>query len=139
MMRKLVVGLAAAAAITAGSIVDASARGGGGHGGMGGGGHGGMGGGGRGGMAMGHGGMGMGHGVGIAHAGFAHPGNLGRFSGVHHFDRDRHFGRFADRDRFRHRFRHRVAFVGGFPYAYYDDCLTRVWTRWGWRWVSLCY
>lgn len=82
---------------------------------------------------MSHGGMGMGHGMGFSHAAFGHPG-FGCFAGVHHFNRFDH--RFA----FRHHrfFRHRFAFVGAFPYAY-DDCLTRVWTRWGWRWVSLCY
>jgi hypothetical protein len=40
-----------------------------------------------------------------------------------------------------HHFRHRF-FAGGLAYfggPYYDDCYARVWTRWGWRWVSVCY
>jgi hypothetical protein len=67
--------------------------------------------------------MGFGRGVGFARG----------FRGSHfgRFARGRHFafrhGRF-----FRHR---RFAFVGGF----YDDCYTRVWTRWGWRWIYVCY
>jgi len=74
------------------------------------------------------GGTGMGRGM-----GFSHPG-IGRFAGVSHVGRFAHGRHFA----FRHgRFFHhrRIAFVGGF----YDDCYTRVWTRWGWRWISACY
>jgi hypothetical protein len=26
--------------------------------------------------------------------------------------------------------------VGG---GFYDDCYTRVWTRWGWRWIYACW
>jgi hypothetical protein len=92
----------------------------GGHSGGGMGGHGGMSG-----MGMGHGmggrGMGMARGTGFAHGG---P-HVGRFAHGRHFA-FRH-GRF-----FRHR---RFAFAGGF----YDVCYTRVWTRWGWRWIYACY
>jgi hypothetical protein len=49
-------------------------------------------------------------------------------SGFHHHD---HF--------FHHR---RFFFVGGAPYYYtdygYDDCLRRVWTGYGVRWVNVC-
>jgi len=38
-----------------------------------------------------------------------------------------------------HRFFHRGFFFAGVPYAYDDDCYARVWTRWGWRWRSVCY
>ena len=34
--------------------------------------------------------------------------------------------------------RNRFAFVGG-GWPYYDDCYTRVWTPWGWRWNYVCY
>jgi hypothetical protein len=88
---------------------------------------------------MGHGGFG-GHGFG--HAAFGHPGGLGGFVGSRPFGF--HGDRFSFRDRFdfRHRFfRNRVAFIGA-PFVYgdgYDDCYTRVWSRWGWRWTSVCY
>jgi hypothetical protein len=62
--------------------------------------------------------MGFGRGVGVGR-GFR------SFHGRHFAFRH---GRF-----FRHR---RFAFVGG---GYYDDCYTRVWTRWGWRWIYACY
>ena len=81
---------------------------------------------------MGHAGMGMRRGMGVGHPGFGR--GFGR--GVSHFRgfaRGRHFafrnfrhGRF-----FRHR---RFAFVG-----VGDDCWTRIWTRWGWRLVYVCY
>jgi hypothetical protein len=82
------------------------------------------------GMSMGHAGSGMGRGTGMGHPmAFSHAG-----FGVSHagrFARGRHFA-------FRHHrfFRNRVAFVGGYGY---DDCYTRVWTRWGWRWIYACY
>jgi hypothetical protein len=138
MVRKMVIALAAVAIVTAGSTLDASARGGMGHGGGGGVGHGGGFGGGfsRGG-GFSHGGGFSRGGGGFSRSAVAHS---GRFAGV------RHFG-FRDRSAFRHRFdgrhrffRNRFAFVGAaFPYGYYDSCYTRVWTPWGWRWQSVCY
>ena len=115
MLRKMMVGLAAAAAITAGSMIPVSAHGGG-HGGGGGMGHGG-------GMVMNHGGGSFGH------AGFAHYGG-----GFHH-------GFNGQRFAFRH---HHRFFFGDFAfygagYPYDDGCYRHVWTRWGWRWVSVCY
>jgi len=52
--------------------------------------------------------------------------------------------RFFFHNRFVHHrfFRNRFAFfVGaGFPaYSYFDDCYSRVWTPWGWRWQYVCY
>ena len=74
-----------------------------------------------------HGGM-MGP-SGFSHSGFTHSGFSHGFAFRH--DRD-------DRFHFRHRF-FRDGFVfAGAPYDY-DDCYTRVWTRWGWRVRSLCY
>ncbi len=144
MMRKVMVGLAVAV-IATGSIGAALARGGGGMGGHGGGGGmGGHGGGGMGGHAgmsgvghagmsgMGHAGSGMGRGMGFGRPmGFSHPG-FNRFAGTPHF------GHFAHRYfAFRHHrfFRRRFAFVGVFG----DDCWTRIWTRWGWQWIYVCY
>jgi hypothetical protein len=69
-----------------------------------------------------HGGM-MGPG-GFTHSGFSHG-----FAFRH--DRD-------DRFHFRHRFFREGFVFAGAPYDY-DDCYTRVWTRWGWRVRSLCY
>ena len=71
--------------------------------------------------SAGHGGMGH---AGIGHSGFGHG-----FAFRH--DRD-------DRFHFRHRFFHSGFVFAGAPYGY-DDCYTRVWTRWGWRVRSLCY
>jgi hypothetical protein len=62
---------------------------------------------------------------GASNFGRAGRGNFGRFAHGRHFA-FRH-GRF-----FRHR---RFAFVAGG----YDDCYTRVWTRWGWQWIDACY
>jgi hypothetical protein len=63
--------------------------------------------------------------VGPGHPGFAI--THGRFAHGPHFA-------------FRHdRFFRRGAVVGAGPYAYYDNCYTRVWTRWGWRWIYACY
>jgi hypothetical protein len=94
-------------------------------------------------------------GGGVGHAVMGHPGGFGGFSGARSFafrgDRfgfrgDRFRGdRFGFRDNrfgFRHRFvRDRFFFGLGVPYAYGydDDCYGRVWTRWGWRWRSVCY
>ncbi len=52
-----------------------------------------------------------------------------RFAFRHHF--------FAHRFAFRHHhfFAHRFAFIGA---PLYDDCYTRVWTRWGWRRIWVC-
>jgi len=110
MMRKMVIAVAAAAVVTAGAASSASAMHGGG--------------------GMGHGGWG-----GFGRAGFASPGGFGHVAGV------RPFGFSGDRFGFHHRFfRNRVAFLGAaFPYGYYNDCYTRVWTPWGWRWQSVCY
>jgi hypothetical protein len=136
-MRKIVIALAAVAAVTVGSMLDASAMRGGGGGGHGGGGHAGFGGGG------GHGGGGHpSFGGGGGHVGFGHPG-LGHRAGGEHFSGARSFAFHGNRFAFRHdsRFRHhrRFFFVGGPYYGYDDGCWVRVWTRWGWRWRSICY
>jgi hypothetical protein len=122
MVRKIVIALAATAAIIAGSALDASAR-------MGGMGH-------SGGMGR----SGMGH-VGMGPSGFArmspgfsraavgHPGSFARVGVAH--------PRFAFRDH-RFRFRNRFLFAAAFPYGYYDGCYERIWTRWGWRLVNVC-
>jgi hypothetical protein len=115
MLRKMVIALAAAAALTAGSMIPVSAHGGG-HGGGGGMGHGG--------------GMGMGHG-GFGHAGFAH-GGFAPHGGFHDHD-----GRFAFRHHHRFFFNEFAFYGAGYPYD--DGCYRHVWTRWGWRWVSVCY
>ena len=126
MVRKIVIALAATAAIIAGSALEASARGG--HGG----GHGGGGG-------MGHGGMGMGRGSHFSMGGssFARIGpGLGRSA----IGRPSSFARLGVHPRFafrHHRFHNRFfVFAGGYPY--YDSCYERVWTRWGWRLVNVC-
>jgi hypothetical protein len=114
MVSKIAIAVTAVIAITVGSTLGASAMHGGG----------GMG---HGGMGMGHGGMGGWHG-GYSHSGFSH--------GFHHgfaFRHDR-----DDRFRFRHRFFRNEFVFAGAPYGY-DDCLVRVWTRWGWRLRSVCY
>ena len=116
MVRKLVMALVVVAAVTAGSTLNAAAMHGGG---------------------MGHGGFG---GMGFGHVGFGHPGGIGGFAGGHSFGfRGDRFA-FRDRSDFRRPFfRSRFAFIGG-PFVYGDDdCYTRVWTRWGWRWISVCY
>jgi len=97
-----------------------------------------------GGFGGGHmGGFGGGHTMGMG-AAFRGPGAMafrgGRFDHVanfhgariNHFRFDRHHRRFLA-----------APFVA-FPYlasydsAYYDDCLVRVWTPWGWRWRNSC-
>jgi len=132
MVRKMVIVLAAAAAVIAGSTFDASAArmgGGAGHGGfgrMGGFGH------------AAHGGFGRMSGFG--RAAIAHPGHFGRFAVFH--PRAFHANRFAFGHRFafrHHRFSHRrFAVFAAFPYANYDSCYERVWTRLGWRWTYVC-
>jgi len=133
MLRKSAIALAAVALLTAGSTLGASARGGGGFGGMG---HGGFGG-------MGH--AGFARGVGFA----PHAMGVGRFAGARPFAFRANrfaFGRPFVRNRFvfRHRpfFRNRFAFVGVPLYAGaygYDSCYAPVWTPWGWRWRFVCY
>ena len=128
MIRKMMIALATVAVVATGTTFGAMAAHGGGMG------HGGFGGG------MGHGGFGhsgFGGGGSFGHAAFGHPGGFGGFSG------GRPFGfrgdRFVGRDGHRF-FRNRFAFIGA-PFLYgddYDDCYTRVWTRWGWRWTSVC-
>ena len=121
MVRKMVIALAAVASVTAGSTFSAEA----GHGG-----------------GMRHGGFG-GHGVG--HATIGHPSRIGGVVAARPFASGAN--RFAFRNRFdsRHRFfRNRFVFVGapflyGYDYGYDDYCYTRVWTRWGWRRMSVCY
>ena len=111
MVRKIVIALAAAGAIIAGSALDASARMGGGHGG-----HVGMAGMGRGWMSMSRGSIG----------GFARMGGPG-------------IGRVGIGPRFafrHHRFHNRFFFAAAFPYGY--SCYERVWTRWGWRLINVC-
>jgi hypothetical protein len=68
---------------------------------------------------------GGGHGGG-GHGGMGH-GSFGGHS-FGHFGGARGFG-----------FRDRFAFGAAYPYGYYDDCYTRVWTRWGWRQQYVCY
>jgi hypothetical protein len=109
MASKIAIAMTAVIAITVGSTMGASAMHGGG------------------GMGMGHGGMGGWHG-GSSHSGFS-PGFHHGFAFRH--DRD-------DRFRFRHRFFRNEFVFAGAPYGY-DDCLVRVWTRWGWRLRSVCY
>jgi hypothetical protein len=120
--------IAAAVALTSPVLARGGIGGGGGggmghSGGMGGMGHVSMGGtGGMGGMS--HAGMGF---AGVSHVGAWHPGGFNRFDGHH-----------------RVFFRHRFLFAPGFayvgaPYAYDDSCYQRVWTRWGWRLVDVCY
>jgi len=119
MMRKMAIALAAAAVVTAGSTLSASAMHGGG---------------------MGHGGMGHGgFAGGVGHVAMARPGGFGGFAAVHPMGMRGGRVVVANRVHFRHRFvRNRFAFVGvGLPY--YDDCYTRVWTPWGWRWNYVCY
>jgi hypothetical protein len=127
MVRKILVALAALAAVTAVPTAGAFARGGG-----------------HGGMGMG---MGMSHSsMGVSHMSFAHPasfagprtfsgarpiafaGNHVAFNHLHHVP-------------FRHHVHNRFIFAAGFayPYAYDDGCWARVWTPWGWRWRSVCY
>jgi len=143
---------ALAAALAVASPVFAGGHGGGGGGGggaraMGGG----MGGGGHamgGGMGM-HsmsGGMGM-HPMGSSMAG--HPGasfaampmtRAAVSPPVGSWHAGSHFARFGFHDH-HHHFRH-FFFVGGAPYDYsdysYDDCLRRVWTGDGIRWINVC-
>jgi hypothetical protein len=60
---------------------------------------------------------------GMGHAGFSHSGGFGHAA-------------FGHPGGFRHRFLGPgFAFVG----VSYDSCYARVWTRWGWRWVNVCY
>jgi len=139
MVRKIVIALAATAAIIAGSALDASAKSGGGGGGGHGGGHGGgMSHGGGMGPSGGMGRSGMGH-VGMGPSGFArmspglnhaavgHPNSFARVGVAH--------PRFAFRH---HRFHNRFfAFAGAYPYGY-DSCYERIWTRWGWRLTYVC-
>lgn len=125
MVRKILIALAALAAVTAVPTVGAFARGGG-HGGMG--------------MSMSHGSMG------VSHMSFAHPAS---FAGVRTFSGARPIA-FAGNHvafnhlhhvPFRHHVHNRFIFAAGFayPYAYDDGCWARVWTPWGWRWRSVCY
>jgi len=123
MVRKIVIALAAAGTIIAGSAFDASAR----MGGMGG----------HGGMSMGgHGGMSMGR-ASIGSAGFARMGGpgIGRVGvGRAPFARvavahPRIFLR-------HHRFHNRFFVAAAFPYGY--SCYERIWTRWGWRLINVC-
>ena len=126
MVRKIVIALAATAAIIAGSALDASARMGGmGHGG-------GMGRGGMGHVGMGRAGMGPSGfarmSPGFSRAAVGHPSSFARVGVAH--------PRFAFRH---HRFHNRFfAFAGAYPYSSYDSCYERIWTRWGWRLTYVC-
>ncbi len=112
MVRKMVIVLAAATAVIAGSTLEASAR-------------------------MGHGGFG--HMGGFARGGFDHgafvrSGGFGRSAAFHPGAFRGH--RFA----FRHHrfFRNRFVAFAAIPYAYSDSCYARVWTPAGWRWRYVC-
>ncbi|SRR5437879_5624341 len=124
MVRKIVIALAATAAIVAGSAFDASAR----MGGMGG-----HSGGSMGRSGMGHVGMGPGGfarmSPGFSRAAVGHPSSFARVGVAH--------PRFAFRDH-RFRFRNRLFFAAAFPYGYSDGCYERIWTRWGWRLINVC-
>jgi hypothetical protein len=114
MLRKMLITLAAVAALSAGSMIPASAHGMGGHG--------------------GGGGMRMGNGGGFAHSGGFVGGRPSAFHGGFHSGF--HDGRFAFRHHHRFFF-NSFAFYGGYPYD--NGCFRRIWTRWGWRLVSVCY
>jgi hypothetical protein len=97
----------------------------------------------------------------FAGSGFASPGGFERFAATRPFAGPGTRFAFNNRTAFRkssfvsnrfafrhHRFfRNRFAFAFGaaFPYdyydygSYYDNCYERVWTRWGWRWINVCY
>jgi len=150
MVRKVVIASIAAAALIAGSTSGVWARGGGGHGGGGhGGGHGGFGGGGHGFGGGGHAGFGGGfaHVSAFPSTGFAvrsapvPSAGIGHFTAIHPSGFNAGRGAFGHRLGFRHHFFHnRFAFIGGaYSYGYYDDCYSRVWTPWGWRWQYACY
>jgi hypothetical protein len=73
-------------------------------------------------------------------------GGGGHVSFGHAYGGVQHFGFRDHRDfAFDHRFRHhRFVFLGApfYDYGYgygYDSCYARVWTKWGWRPVSVCY
>jgi hypothetical protein len=163
MLRKVVIALAATAAIIAGSALDATAKsGGGGGGGHGGGGHGGGSGHGGGGSGhsggMGGGGMssggkssggmsnagmsrsGMGQ-VGMSPSGFARMSPGLSPAAVGHPGSFARVGvahpKFASKH---HRIHNRFfVFAGGYPYSYYyNSCYERIWTRWGWRLTYVC-
>ena len=136
MVRKIVIALAAAGAVIAGSAFDASAR-------MSGMSRGSMGG--SMGSSMSRGSMGpsvgrMGPSVGSFPRAAVVPGKtlgvasgkvVGVSPGVLHSKV--HVGK--------HRRVHNRFFVyaaAGYPYGYYDSCYERVWTRWGWRLVYVC-
>src|SRR2546421_11327823 len=113
MVRKIVIALAATAAIIAGSAFDASAR----MGGMGGHSGGGMGRGGMGHVGMGPSGFAR-MSPGFSRAAVGRPGSFARVGVAH--------PRFAFRH---HRFHNRFFFAAAFPYGYSDGCYERIWTR----------
>jgi hypothetical protein len=125
MVRKIIIALAASAAVLSGSTLAASAR-------MGGGGHGGHMGGHMGSHMSSHVGARMG---GFGRAGVAH-GTFRQFSGV----RAVNHARVDHRLVLRHNRHHRrfVFFAGAYPYYAYDNCYARVWTPYGWRWSYVC-
>ena len=91
---------------------------------------------------------GGGGGMGMGHVSFAHMGPVGHVGGFSRMDGWNHMAShpvFIHGGRFHHFVFHhrrffgpRFAFVGG-PYIYDDGCYRQVWTRWGWRWASVCY
>lgn len=83
--------------------------------------------------ASAHGGMGHMGGMGMGHmGGWGHMGRMGLYG--HPFA-------------FHNRFRNRFFFVGapfayddyGYDYGYDDTCHQSAWTRFGWRWIWVCY
>jgi hypothetical protein len=71
-------------------------------------------------------------GHGFGHSAFGYP------AGARHFAVVRRFASRGHRFAFRHRFfRNRFVFVAA-PFAY-GNSYARVWTRWGGRWVPVCY
>jgi hypothetical protein len=76
---------------------------------------------------------------GLGHVSFAQPDRFG------HFGAARPFALHSNRLIFRHRSAIRRQFFGrhfvfvGASLQYYGSCFERIWTRWGWRSINICY